>query len=111
MTGAQLLALLAEQWQEPGRPRLLQPSRGLSYTWSPAGVVPGSVRINGAPLVPEQAYRLAVNSFLASGGDGFGTFPKARQLAGGPIDLDALVAWSKDQGTLRAGAPRLKMAP
>ncbi len=38
-------------------------------------------------------YRVAVNNFLAAGGDGFTVFAQGTDLTGGPIDLDAFTAY------------------
>ena len=76
LTGAQLLQLLEQQWQTATRTRMLQVSRGFSYSWDagkPTGqrVVPGSLRLNGQPIAADARLRVTVNSFLASGGDNF----------------------------------------
>src|SRR6266542_3469496 len=47
---------------------------GVTYTWSAsaaAGSKVSEVRIGGVPLDPSASYRVAVNNFLASGGDNF----------------------------------------
>jgi 5'-nucleotidase len=94
LSGAQLFALLEQQWQQP-RPRILQVSRGFSYTWDatrPVGqrVVPGSVRLHGRPLDAATEVRVTVNSFLAAGGDGFSVLEAGRQPRTGIMDVDAL---------------------
>lgn len=74
LTGAQIVELLEQQWR--GRfPRVMQVSGGFTYAWNPAAppgsrVIRDSVRIAGEPLQPDRAYRVAVNSYLAQGGDG-----------------------------------------
>jgi 5'-nucleotidase len=95
LTGAQLLRVLEQQFRAPpDRTRILQ-AAGIGYAWDgsrPIGsrVVPGSVTIEGRPLDVGTAYRVAVNSFLFGGGDGFTVFAEGRDAAGGPGDLDAL---------------------
>jgi 5'-nucleotidase len=42
---------------------------------------------------PAREYRVTVNSFMASGGDGFSTFLQGQAALGGALDLDALVAY------------------
>ncbi|PTL75554.1 bifunctional UDP-sugar hydrolase/5'-nucleotidase [Vitiosangium sp. GDMCC 1.1324] len=99
LTGAQLHTLLEQQW-EGKLVRILQPSRGFSYTWkasAPVGqkVDPRSLRLQGAPVDPAGRYRVTVNSFLAGGGDGFRVLTEGTERRGGPVDLDALEAWMK----------------
>ena len=94
-TGAQIQALL-EQQVFPGR--ILTVSRGFNYTWDaarPVGdkVLNGTVTLNGNPIVDTQSYRVEMNSFLASGGDGFSVFNLCTDQLGGEIDLDALVRY------------------
>jgi 5'-nucleotidase len=109
LTGTQLLRLLEQQWrQAPDRTRIL-PVAGLTYTWDgarPLGsrVVPESVRIGGEPWVAERDYRVAVNSFLYGGGDGFTVFGEGRDPAGGPGDVEALERFI-------AAAPRVAGLP
>jgi 5'-nucleotidase len=94
-TGAQIQALL-EQQQFPGR--ILTVSRGFNYTWDasqPAGskVINSTVTLNGAPIVDTQPYRVEMNNFLASGGDGFTVFNNCTDQLGGEVDLDAVVRY------------------
>ncbi|MFB7657963.1 MULTISPECIES: bifunctional metallophosphatase/5'-nucleotidase [unclassified Streptomyces] len=96
-TGAQLIQVLKEQVSGPNEaaPKILQVSSGLTYTLdlTKSGadrVVTDSIRLNGAPLDPAATYRVASNSFLAGGGDGFPTLNEgANELVGGD-DLAAL---------------------
>ena len=44
----------------------------------------------GAVLQPSKTYRVTVNSFLATGGDGFTTLVQGGAPLGGAQDLDAL---------------------
>jgi 5'-nucleotidase len=101
LTGAQIVAALEQQWL-PGPPpttRIMKTS-GITYTWDatqPLGsrIVPGSVSINGVPMVPGQTYTVTVNNFMATGGDGFTTFISGLNQTGGAVDLDALIAYVK----------------
>lgn len=103
-TGAQLLQALEEQWQgKDDRFMPLQVSQGLRYEWDqrrPQGqrIVPGSLTLNGQPIQPDQRLRVVVNSFLQSGGDGFPTLAKGRQVMVGPDDVQALEAYFKRHG-------------
>ena len=94
LTGAQILQVLEQQWLNQPRPRVLQVSKGFSYSWDnakPAGqrVVPGSATLDGKPLDAAASYRVTVNSFLADGGDNFGAFKQGRDLRTGAMDVDA----------------------
>ncbi len=95
LTGTQIHTLLEQQWLGQISPRILQVS-GVTYTWSAsaaAGSKVSDVRIGGVPLDPSASYRVAVNNFLASGGDNFSVLTQGTNQVGGPVDLDALVSW------------------
>jgi 5'-nucleotidase len=99
LTGEQLLRLLEQQWQ-PDRTRFLQLSRGFSYTWDagrPDGRRVVEARLDGQPLVPGAIYRVAVNSFMADGGDNYSVFREGTNRIVGPTDLDALVEYILEQ--------------
>ncbi|MGW2701202.1 bifunctional metallophosphatase/5'-nucleotidase [Streptomyces sp. NPDC001340] len=96
-TGAQLIQVLKEQVSgvNAAAPKILQPSAGLTYTldMTKTGadrVVTDSVRLNGAPIDPAATYRVATNSFLAGGGDGFPTLGQGTGDLVGGDDLAAL---------------------
>lgn len=100
LTGNQIDTLLEQQFSggNATSPRILQPSEGFTYTWdfaAPAGarVDIASIRINGTPIVPTQAYRITVNSFLAEGGDNFAILREGTNRLGGALDIDALIAY------------------
>ena len=100
LTGAQLRTLLEQQWsaRNAERPRILQPSRGFSYTWDPARpagerVIAESMRLDGRIITTDGTYRVTVSSFLASGGDGFRVLRDGRDAIGGPLDIEALVTY------------------
>ncbi|MBB1257612.1 bifunctional metallophosphatase/5'-nucleotidase [Streptomyces alkaliterrae] len=100
LTGAQLLQILREQVSGPneGAPKVLQVSAGFTYTLdlTRSGadrVVADSVRVNGEPLDLGRTYRVAMNSFLAGGGDGFPTFAQGTNPVVGGLDRDALEAY------------------
>jgi 5'-nucleotidase len=95
-TGAQLIQVLKEQVSGPNEaaPKILQVSSGLTYTLdlTKSGadrVVADSVRLNGAPIDPAATYRVASNSFLAGGGDGFTTLGEGTNELVGADDLTA----------------------
>jgi 5'-nucleotidase len=94
LTGAQIVQVLEQQWLNQPQPRVLQVSRGFVYAWDanlPPGqrVLPGSVLLNGQPLVPAADYRVTVNSFLAAGGDNFSVLKQGRDVRTGVMDVDA----------------------
>ncbi len=94
LTGQQVIDLLNQQWQN-GQTRMLQIS-GLTYTWSNNKVV--SVKLpDGTAIDPAAEYTVAANSFLAGGGDDFTIFNQGKNKEVGPVDLDALVNYVKEQ--------------
>ena len=99
-TGAQIDALLEQQFDNPlpGQTRILQVPAGFTYEWSasaPTGnkVDIASIKINGVPIVAGSGYRVAMNNFLATGGDNFSVFTACTDPLGGEIDLDVLVTY------------------
>jgi len=44
-----------------------------------------------------------MNSFLATGGDGFTTFTQCTNQLGGAVDIDALASYFASQGTVQPG--------
>jgi 5'-nucleotidase len=100
LTGAQLKAALEQQFTQetPARIRqsLLLPSRSFTYAYDrgrPLGERIVEMRLNGTPVEHGRTYRVTVNNFLASGGDGFSVFADAPVVAAGGVDLDALEAY------------------
>ncbi|MFG2811424.1 bifunctional metallophosphatase/5'-nucleotidase [Streptomyces massasporeus] len=96
-TGAQVIQALKEQVSGPNAaaPKVLQVSSGLTYTLdlTKSGadrVVTDSIRLNGAAIDPAATYRVATNSFLAGGGDGFPTLGQGTNDVVGSDDLTAL---------------------
>ncbi|MBQ1100104.1 bifunctional metallophosphatase/5'-nucleotidase [Streptomyces sp. b94] len=96
-TGAQLIQVLKEQVSGPNEaaPKILQISSGLTYTLDLTRtgadrVVTDSIRLNGSPVDENATYRVASNSFLAGGGDGFPTLGEGANELVGTDDLTAL---------------------
>ncbi len=113
LTGTQLKKLLESQQKAGGEMTPLQPSEGFTYTWqadAPAGERVREMRLNGEPVVPERAYRVTVNSFMAEGGDGFVTLIEGAARTGGGQDVDALLAYLKTERAPTA-APRVTRLP
>jgi len=118
MTGAQIRALLEQQWTRPdvdADRRVLQVSRGFSYQWNdelPPGqkVLAGSMKLDGVPLDEARTYRIVANNFLAEGGDNFHLFAQAANKMNTQIrDIDAFVAHLVKSD--RAGTPAGSAAP
>lgn len=97
LTGDQVVQVLEEQWQPAGasRPFLKLGVSGITYTYdptAPAGSRITQVRVGDEPLDPTATYRVAANSFLAAGGDNFGTLALGTNRADtGKVDLAAFV--------------------
>jgi 5'-nucleotidase len=98
LTGAQIDTLLEQQFDNPtvGQMRILQVSRGFTYSWSasaPTGSKVSDIEIDGVPVLDSETYRVTVNSFMAEGGDNFFVFKDGTDRLGGALDLDALEAY------------------
>lgn len=113
LTGAQLLRVLEQQWElpQPAYGRMLQVSNGFSYSWdaskptnAAAGsgnrVVPDSIKLNGVAIDMAKVYRVTVNNYMATGGDGFTLFTQGSKRQQGDIDIDAGVAYFRKLGTV-----------
>ena len=97
MTGDAIRRVLEQQFEGPAR-GLLQISATLTYRYDrsrPAGqrVDAASMRIGGQPVDPSKSYRLAMNEFLALGGDGFSVLAERPVELSCGSDIDALVAY------------------
>ncbi|CAM5447546.1 MULTISPECIES: bifunctional metallophosphatase/5'-nucleotidase [Streptomyces] len=97
LTGAQLIQVLKEQVSgtNAASPKILQISAGLTYTLdlTKSGadrVVTDSIKLNGAAIDPAATYRVAMNNFLAGGGDGFTTLGQGTNPLVGTDDLTVL---------------------
>jgi 5'-nucleotidase len=88
--------------------RLMVPSAGLRYTWDGSAACDARVRgltlttaagtetlvdVAGTVLNPQKTWRVTINNFMATGGDGFATFQQGSSLLGGAQDIDALTAY------------------
>ncbi|MDR0867651.1 MAG: 5'-nucleotidase C-terminal domain-containing protein [Planctomycetota bacterium] len=63
-----------------------------------------TVVVNGKPLDPLATYRVAINDFMAAGGDGYALFKDCAGIDGGPVDA-ALIDYLR-----RASAPAIENA-
>ena len=114
LSGAQIKILLEQQFTgcTNNQPfdRILQVSDGFTYAWD-AGrpacerVLPGSILLNGQPVLPEGVYRVTVNSFLADGGDQFAVLREGTDRLGGALDLDALEVYLRERSPIAPPAP------
>ncbi|MET9933652.1 bifunctional metallophosphatase/5'-nucleotidase, partial [Streptomyces sp. NPDC006324] len=100
LTGANLIAALKQQVSGANlnSVKILQVSKGFTYTLdtTKAGadrVVDGSIKLNGEPIDPAKTYRVAMNEFLAGGGDGFPALATGTDKLVGPSDLDVFNAY------------------
>lgn len=111
-TGRQIRALLEQQFDSGSNtiasPNMLLGSANLRYAYDlsrPAGQRILDLTVDGKPIDDETVYRVAMNSFLATGGDNFTIFKDGTDPAGGPLDVDALEAWIAKSSPLTPPVP------
>lgn len=107
LTGQQIRELLEQQWSgaNADRPRILQPSKELSYAYKKdATAVPRAtqIMISGQALMDSKSYRVTVNSFIADGGDNFTVLSKGTNRVGGGQDIDALEKYINQNSPVQA---------
>jgi 5'-nucleotidase len=102
LTGAQLRALLEQQWhagEDEDKRDLLQVSEGFTYQYDlrqPVGqrIVADSIMLNGVRVEDSDSYRVAAINFIAEGGDGFTMFTKGtNRVKTGVRDVDSLAQY------------------
>ena len=98
LSGSQIKAALEQQWLDPKRPRILQVSKGFNYAYDDRKqlgerVIAGSMMLNGERIDPAKSYRITVNNYLSTGGDGFTTFKDGTSQQVGVYDADALYVY------------------
>jgi len=104
MTGAQIKAVLEQQWAActpPGRASdatvILQVSAGFTYSYSlaqPCGSRISDMKLGGVAIDPAATYKVTANNFLADGGDSFPAFAVGTNRVFAPLfDVDALAAY------------------
>jgi 5'-nucleotidase len=106
MTGDAIRHVLEQQFQAGGVPcrgstappggRVLQISSTFKYESNPTAATCadkiGMMWINGVEVQPTNSFRVTMNNFLATGGDGFTVFrDEATDALGGAQDIDAFV--------------------
>jgi 5'-nucleotidase len=106
MTGDMIRRLLQQQFRDgngipclgstaPAAGRVLQISSTFKYESAPlastcAGKI-GRMWVSGVLVAPTDSFRVTMNNFLASGGDGFTVFNEGTDALGGAQDIDAFV--------------------
>jgi 5'-nucleotidase len=113
LTALDIKNVLEEQFagcrgQSPTATRIMLPSAGFSYAWDGSKACDQRVSnvrltsngstetlVDGGGVVqnPLKTYRVTVNNFMATGGDGYSTFLNGKDLLGGAQDIDAAVAY------------------
>lgn len=99
LTGEQIDKVLEQQWNGTAV-KIMQVSGGFSYIWDkskPDGskIDIASIKLNGVTIDPKASYRVTVNNFMASGGDGYLEFVNGTKVLGGAQDIDALESYLK----------------
>ncbi|WP_405899016.1 5'-nucleotidase C-terminal domain-containing protein [Streptomyces sp. NBC_00727] len=109
LTGAQLVSALQQQvsGSNEASPKILQVSKGLTYTLDmtksgAARVVTDTIALNGEAIDPGKTYRVAMNEFLAGGGDGFAALGAGTNKLVGASDLDLFNAYLAAHSTASA---------
>ena len=102
LTGTQLKALLEQQFTaKDGKGAvgsLLVPSSTFRFAYDlarPEGQRITAMTLDRKPIDAARAYRVTVNNFLASGGDGFSVLAQGTQPFDAGLDLDALESYLK----------------
>jgi 5'-nucleotidase len=101
LSGAQLKALLEQQFEvRDGKAGLrsstLVPSSNFHFAFDLSrseGSRIAAMTLDGKPIDPNRRYRVTVNNFLASGGDGYSVLTQGIDAFDAGLDLDALEAW------------------
>lgn len=106
LTGAQIERVLEQQFPPLNTStRIMQVSTGFSYTWKDSGpdgdkIDPSTIKLNGTTIDPAATYRVTMNNFMASGGDGYTVFNEGTEALTGAIDVDALEVYLRDNNPL-----------
>jgi 5'-nucleotidase len=136
MTGDMIRRVLQQQFQgcggtAPNTARVLQISSTFKYEMqpNPAFLPDGTTRIwpapsaadaptvcagrigrmwvNGVEVQPTDTFRVTMNNFLATGGDGFTVFTEGTNALGGAVDLDAFVDYLTSKEPAGVAVPPL----
>ena len=109
LTGDQIYRLLEQQFPpNQASNRILQVS-GLEYTYNesldPGGRITSLTKTDGTAIDRATTYKVAVNSFIASGGDSFTVLEEGQNVRTIGSDLDALEDYIDDEATFNAPDP------
>ncbi|MDF9715781.1 bifunctional metallophosphatase/5'-nucleotidase [Nocardioides sp. ChNu-153] len=105
LTGADLKAVLEQQWPVEGRSTTLRLglSDNMSVTVDPAGPVGDRVKniwIDGELVGPEDTYTVSTFNFLAQGGDSFSAFTNGTSRDTGLVDRDLWLSYLEDNSPI-----------
>jgi 5'-nucleotidase len=107
LTGKQIKLALEQQWRGKSAPYMLQ-TLGLTYNWDPEASIGNHILSikdsNSQELQPDKEYYVALSNFLASGGDKFTAFRKGRTIKTGPLVVEALSNFIKQNYPLKGTA-------
>ena len=105
LTGEMIVQVLEQQFDVS---RILQVSQGFTYAYDTTRqrgdrIDRSSIRINGAPLVPTQSYRVATTDFLWTRGDGFTGLGLGTDPVTVGVDVDVLADYVSRHSPIRPG--------
>jgi 5'-nucleotidase len=105
LSGTQIKNMLEQQWVDPKLPRILQVSKGFTYSWDgarPYGdhIIADRMSLNGQRIDPAMNYRVTVNNFLSVGGDGFTVLKGGVAPQFGVYDSDALYGYFRSNSPI-----------
>ena len=116
MNGDMVRRLLQQQFQgcggtAPAAGRFLQISSTFKYESNPAAGACvdkiGRMWVGGVEVQPTDSFRVTMNNFLATGGDGFTVFNEGSNALGGAQDIDAFVQYVGAAGSAGIAVPPL----
>jgi 5'-nucleotidase len=116
MTGDMIRRLLQQQFPGCGGTvttgiRALQISSTFKYESNPAAPTCtdkiGRMWVNGTEAASADSFRVTMNNFLATGGDGFTVFNEGTNPLGGAQDIDAFVDYFELAGSAGIAVPAL----
>jgi 5'-nucleotidase len=103
LSGAQLKALLEQQFDAEGPEQVLAVSQGFGFTYDkrrPVGDRVVQMTLDGRPIDAAASYRVTASNFLQAGGDFFTVFTQGSDPVIGTSDIEAFEAWIKDGRTV-----------
>lgn len=97
LTGAQIKAVLNQQWTATGT-KIGQIS-GFTYSYDSTKPIGQRVvdlkKADGTPIVDTTSYTMVVNDFMSTGGDGYTVLKDGTNRTAGAVDLDATIDYIK----------------